>query len=77
MRRTHPKHALARAAEYTALGTGVRAEARPIAHFLSESPEPHLDPISYKKHPPVVLHPEASCMDLGHGSQQNPSYPEE
>ena len=38
--RTHPKHALARAVEYTALGTGVRAEARPIAHFseLSEIP---------------------------------------
>ena len=32
--RTPPKHALARAVEYTALGTGVRAEARPIAHFL-------------------------------------------
>ena len=31
--RTPPKHALARAVEYTALGTGVRAEARPIAHF--------------------------------------------
>ena len=31
--RTHPRHALARAVEYTALGTGVRAEARPIAHF--------------------------------------------
>ena len=32
--RTPPKHALARAVEYTALGTGVRAEARPIAHFF-------------------------------------------
>ena len=32
--RTPPKHALARAVEYTALGADVRAEARPIAHFL-------------------------------------------
>ena len=35
--RTPPKHALARAVEYTALGTGVRAEARPIAHFCNKN----------------------------------------
>ena len=35
--RTHPRHALARAVEYTALGTGVRAEARPIAHFYENN----------------------------------------
>ena len=59
--RTPPKHALARAVEYTALGTGVRAEARPIAHFFHPNHhnfvtyEPFLKKIQTKSNPNIRL----------------------